>query len=62
MRCPANTFASWLVMREGSLKEVYAHLSPDRLREAVTALDNLNTTSARRTATVEISLVSTRQN
>jgi integrase len=49
-----HTCASWLVMRGRSLKEVqeilghqtfnmtlrYAHLSPDRLREAVASLEN----------------------
>jgi integrase len=54
-----HTYASWLMMRGRSLKEVqeilghrefsmtlrYAHLSPDRLREAVEAV-NFSTTSA----------------
>jgi len=53
-----HTFASWLVMKGRPLKEVqellghksitqterYAHLAPERLREAVAALE-FNTTS-----------------
>jgi integrase len=55
-----HTCASWLVMRGRSLKEVqeilghqtfamtlrYAHLSPDRLREAVASLESFSTQSA----------------
>lgn len=57
-----HTCASWLIMAGRNLKEVqellghrtfamtlrYAHLSPDRLREAVASLPSLNTTSAQR--------------
>jgi len=53
-----HTFAAWLVMRGGPLKEVqellghqtiamtmrYVHLSPDRLRGAVAALEDFSTT------------------
>lgn len=55
-----HTFASWAMMRGGSLKELqellghasltmtmrYAHLSPDRLRSAVSRLAGLTTGSA----------------
>jgi integrase len=55
-----HTCASWLVMKGRSLKEVqeilghreftmtlrYAHLSPDRLREAVASLEGFSTRSA----------------
>src|SRR5882724_4798723 len=55
-----HTCASWLIMRERSLKEVqellghrefsmtlrYAHLSPDRLRDAVASLEGFSTRSA----------------
>jgi len=55
-----HTCASWLVMRGRSLKEVqeflghrelsmtrrYAHLAPDRLREAVASLEDFSTNSA----------------
>ena len=55
-----HTCASWLVMKGRSLKEVqeilehrefsmtlrYAHLSPDRLRDAVASLEGFSTKSA----------------
>ena len=59
-----HTCASWLIMRGRSLKEVqeilghrefsmtlrYAHLSPDRLREAVAALEDFRGASAQKSA------------
>ena len=59
-----HTCASWLVMKGRSLKEVqeilghrefsmtlrYAHLSPDRLRDAVAALEVFGSTSAHSSA------------
>ena len=59
-----HTCASWLIMRGRSLKEVqeilghrefsmtlrYAHLSPDRLREAVAALEDFRNDSAHKSA------------
>ena len=57
-----HTCASWLIMRGRSLEEVqeilghrefsmtlrYAHLSPDRLREAVAALEDFRGASAQK--------------
>jgi integrase len=59
-----HTFASWLTMKARPLKEVsellghssvkmterYAHLAPERLRDAVSVLDEFSTTSAHRPA------------
>jgi len=59
-----HTCASWMIMCGRSLKEVqeilghressmtlrYAHLSPDRLREAVAALEDFRTVSAHKSA------------
>ena len=59
-----HTCASWLIMRGRSLKEVqeilghrefswtlrYAHLSPDRLREAVATLEDFRSASAEASA------------
>jgi hypothetical protein len=56
----STAFASWLTMKGRPLKEVsellrhssvkmterYAHLAPERLRGAVAALEDFNTTSA----------------
>ncbi len=66
-----HTCASWLVMRGRSLKEVqellghrefsmtlrYAHLAPDRLREAVASLEDFSTSSAQRDKIEPASLV-----
>ncbi len=68
-----HTCASWLVMRGRSLKEVqellghrvfsmtlrYAHLAPDRLREAVASLEDFSTSSAQRDKIGPASLVNT---
>jgi integrase len=70
-----HTFASWLVMRGRPLKEVqellgrqtiamtmrYSHLSPDRLRDAVAALEDFSTHSAHDAAPSPAALVSSRQ-
>jgi len=59
-----HTCASWLITRGRSLREVqeilgprefrmtlrYAHLSPDRLREAVAALEDFGNASAQKSA------------
>jgi integrase len=71
-----HTFASWLVMRGRPLKEVqellghktitmtmrYAHLAPDRLRDAVAALEDFSTSSTHGSVVDALTLVNTRQN
>lgn len=70
-----HTFASWLVMRGRPLRELqellghptlamtvrYSHLSPDRLRDAVAALDDFSPSSAQKVAKTDVRLVTTRQ-
>jgi integrase len=69
-----HTCASWLIMKGRSLKEVqellghrefsmtlrYAHLSPDRLREAVAVLEGFSTKSAQSAKIEQECLVSPR--
>ena len=59
-----HTFASWLIQKGRSLKEVsellghssitmtmrYAHLAPDHLKSAVATLEDFNTMSTQRPA------------
>jgi integrase len=70
-----HTFASWLTMKGRPLKEVsellghssvkmterYAHLAPERLRDAVAVLEDFNTTSAHEPVAPAPQLVTTSQ-
>jgi integrase len=71
-----HTCASWLVMRGRPLKEVqellghasitmtmrYAHLAPDRLRDAVASLEDFSTRSAQEATKTALQPVTTCQN
>ncbi len=71
-----HTFGSWLVMRGRPLKEVqellghasitmtmrYAHLAPDRLRDAVASLEDFSTKSAQEAVKAALHPVTARQN
>ena len=71
-----HTFGSWLVMRGRPLKEVqellghasitmtmrYAHLAPDRLRDAVASLEDFSTKSAQEAVKAALQLVTSRHN